>query len=108
LLLLQLAASINLWMVGNAFEEASLRPQSMVIVPSRITNYTQIFRNTWAISKTLGATLNIAGSGNMAESRQDCAAFHAADIEKALFFGQKFLGSRNGQPFPHDGWTCLL
>lgn len=94
-----IAASIDLWMVGNAFEEASLRPQSMVIVPSRITNYTQIFRNTWAISKTTGATTLIAGSGNMAESRQDCAAFHAADIEKALFFGQKFLGSRNGQPF---------
>lgn len=93
------ADNVQLWMVGNAFEEASLRPQSMVIVPSRITNYTQIFRNTWAVSKTLGATLNIAGSGNIAESRSDAAAFHAADIEKALFFGQKFLGSRNGQPF---------
>lgn len=93
------ADNVQLWMVGNAFEEASLRPQSMVIVPSRLTNYTQIFRNTWAVSKTLGATLNIAGSGNIAESRGDAAAFHAADIEKALFFGQKFLGSRNGQPF---------
>lgn len=104
-----IAASVNLWMVGNAFEEASLRPQSMVIVPSRITNYTQIFRNTWAISKTIGATLNIAGAGNMAESRQDCAAFHAADIEKALFFGQKFLGSRNGQPFhTMDGLISII
>lgn len=104
-----IGASINLWMVGNAFEEASLRPQSMVIVPSRITNYTQIFRNTWAISKTIGATLNIAGSGNMSESRQDCAAFHAADIEKALFFGQKFLGSRNGQPFhTMDGLISIV
>lgn len=99
----------SFWMVGNAFEEASLRPQSMVIVPSRITNYTQIFRNTWALSKSLGATLNIAGSGNMAESRQDCAAFHAADIEKALFFGQKFLGSRNGQPFhTMDGLISIV
>ncbi len=104
-----IGASVNLWMVGNAFEEASLRPQSMVIVPSRITNYTQIFRNTWALSKTLGATLNIAGGGNIAESRQDCAAFHAADIEKALFFGQKFLGSRNGQPFhTMDGLVSLV
>lgn len=104
-----IGANVSLWMVGNAFEEASLRPQSMVIVPSRITNYTQIFRNTWAISKTLGATLNIAGSGNMAESRQDCAAFHAADIEKALFFGQKFLGARNGQPFhTMDGLISIV
>jgi hypothetical protein len=41
----------------------------------------------------------IAGESNDAESRQDCAAFHAADIEKALFFGQKSQGTRNGQPF---------
>ena len=35
---------------------------------------------------------------NIAESRQDCVA-HAADIEKALFFGQKSRGTRNGQAF---------
>ena len=100
---------VKLWMVGNAFEESSLRPQSMVITPSRITNYTQIFRNTWAISKTNGATSVIAGNGQMAESRQDCAAFHAADIEKSLFFGQKFLGSRNGQPFhTMDGLISIV
>lgn len=104
-----IGASVNLWMVGNAFEEASLRPQSMVIVPNRITNHTQIFRNTWALSKTTGATATIAGSGNIAESRQDCAAFHAADIEKAFFFGQKFLGSRNGQPFhTMDGLISIV
>jgi len=104
-----IGAAVNLWMVGNAFEEASLRPQSMVIVPNRITNYTQIFRNTWALSKTNSATATIAGAGNTAESRQDCAAFHAADIEKALFFGQKFLGSRNGQPFhTMDGLISVI
>jgi len=94
-----IAASINLYQVGNAFEEASLRPQSLIINPVRVTNFTQIFRNTWAISDTVRATMMIAGDTNVAESRQDCAAFHAADIEKALFFGQKSQGSRNGQPF---------
>lgn len=104
-----IAGSVNLWMVGNAFEEASLRPQSMVIVPSRITNYTQIFRNTWTLSKTTAQTAVIAGSGNNAESRQDCAAFHAADIEKAFFFGQKFLGARNGNPFhTMDGLISIV
>lgn len=104
-----IGASVNLWMVGNAFEEASLRPQSMVIVPSRITNYTQIFRNTWTLSKTSANTAVIAGNGNMAESRQDCAAFHAADIEKAFFFGQKFLGARNGNPFhTMDGLISIV
>lgn len=94
-----IAASVNLYQVGSAFEEASLRPNSLIINPVRITNLTQIFRNTWAISDTVRATLMIAGDTNESESRQDCASFHAADIEKALFFGQKSQGTRNGQPF---------
>jgi len=85
--------------VGNAYEEASLRPNALIINPVRVTNLTQIFRNTWAISDTVRATLMIAGETNVAESRQDCAAFHAADMEKALFFGQKSQGTRNSQPF---------
>lgn len=91
--------SVNLWQVGNAYEEASIRPQSLIINPVRITNLTQIFRNTWAISDTIRTTMMIAGETNIAESRQDCAAFHAADIEKGLFWGKKSQGVRNGQPF---------
>tara|TARA_Y100001963_G_scaffold52211_1_gene73074 strand:+ start:17257 stop:18486 length:1230 start_codon:yes stop_codon:yes gene_type:complete len=87
------------YQVGNAYEEASLRPQAMSIKPVQVTNLTQIFRNTWAISGTAEAVQVIAGDTTVAENRQDCAAFHAADIEKALFFGQKSSGVRNGQPF---------
>lgn len=94
-----IGASIYAYQVGNAFEEASLRPNSLIINPVRITNFTQIFRNTWAISDSVRATMMIAGDTNVAESRQDCAAFHAADIEKMLFFGQKSQSTRNGQPF---------
>lgn len=96
------AAAVNdndVWyMVGNAFEEASLRPTALSIATQRITNYTQIFRNSWAVSGTNVATQMIAGGGNVSESKQECASFHAVDMEKALFFGQKFLGTRNGQP----------
>lgn len=94
-----ITASTNLYQVGSAFEEASLRPNALAINPVRVTNLTQIFRNTWAISDSARATQVIAGDTNVAENRQDCAAFHAVDIEKALFFGQKFSGTRNGQPF---------
>ena len=92
-------ASGNLYQVGSAFEEASVRPNALNINPVRITNLTQIFRNTWGISDTIRATMMIAGDTNAAESKQDAAAFHAADIEKAMFFGQKSSSSRNGQPF---------
>lgn len=92
-------ANGNMYQVGNAYEEASTRPNSLIINPVRVTNFTQIFRNTWSISDTIRTTMMIAGDTNVAESRQDCAAFHAADIEKGIFFGQKSTGTRNGQPF---------
>lgn len=92
-------ASVFAYQVGNAFEETSTRPAPQSIIPVRITNLTQIFRNSWAVSGSAAATQVIAGDSTPAENRQDCAAFHATDIEKSLFFGQKFSGTRNGQPF---------
>lgn len=94
-----IADNVNLYQIGNAFEESSVRPNALQINPVRITNYTQIFRNTWALSGSAQATQVIAGETTVAENRMDCAAFHAADIEKALFFGTKSTGTRNGQPF---------
>lgn len=94
-----IVVSTPLYNVGNAYEESSIRPNALQINPVRITNLTQIFRNTWALSGSAQATQVIAGESTVAENRQDCAAFHAADIEKALFFGQKSQGTRNGQPF---------
>ena len=92
------ADNIVAYMVGNAYEEASIRPIPLNITPRRITNLTQIFRNSWAISDTVRATQVIAGDTTEAESRQDCAAMHAQSIEAALFFGKKYSGVRNGQP----------
>jgi len=89
----------KLFQVGTAFEESSIRPNANNIKPVRITNLTQIFRNSWAVSETARATMMIAGDSNVAESKMDCMAFHAKDIETALFFGQKSQGTRNGQPF---------
>lgn len=94
-----IASTVKLWMTGNAYEEASVRPQSLVIVPVRMSNMTQIFRNTWLTSGTAAATAVIAGGAPDAENKQDCAAFHAVDIEKALIFGQLFTGTRNNMPF---------
>ncbi len=97
------AAAVNngdVWRtVGNAFEEGSVRPSAVAIIAARYVNNTQIFRNSWAVTKTAAAIPQIAGAGYVSESKQDCAALHAMAIEKALFFGQKFMGTRNGQPF---------
>ncbi len=104
-----IADNVNLYQVGNAFEESSVRPNALQVNPVRITNLTQIFRNTWALSGSAQATQVIAGDSTVAENRMDCAGFHSADIEKALFFGQKSQGTRNGQPFrTMDGLINIL
>lgn len=94
-----IADNVVLYHIGNAFEQGSVRPSASALVATRYVNYTQIFRNSWAVTKTLAALPLIAGDGAVAESRRDCASFHALAIEKALFFGQKFQGARNGMPF---------
>ena len=97
------------YMVGNAYEEASIRPVPLNQTPIPISNLTQIFRNTWAISDTVRATQVIAGDSTEAESRQDAAALHAQAIEAALFFGKKYQGVRNGQPFrTMDGLISII
>ena len=110
------AAAINIgtdvptaYQVGNAYEESSIRPQPLSINPIRITNLTQIFRNTWAISGSAAETKVIAGDTQVAENRQDCAGFHATAIESALLFGQKSSGTRNGSPFrTMDGLISIV
>lgn len=94
-----IASGVSLRTVGNAFEEGSTRPSAVAIIAERNVNNTQIFRNSWAVTKTAAAIPQIAGAGYVSESKQDCAALHAMAIEKALFFGQKFMGTKNGQPF---------
>lgn len=103
------ATDVAAYQVGNAYEEASVRPIPLNITPVRITNITQIFRNTWAISDTVRATQVIAGDSVEAESKQDAAAMHAQAIESALFFGKKYQGVRNGQPFrTMDGVISII
>ena len=73
--------------VGNAFPDASLRPNSFLTKEIRVVNYTQIFRNAWAVSGTVAAIQNLIGDTNPAKSKRECAQYHAMDMEKSMFFG---------------------
>lgn len=95
-----IASGAKLPVFTNAHAEGSAKPAPRAIVPTRVMNYTQIFRNSWAVNNTLRATMMVAGKGAVAENKDDCAAFHSTDIEFAALFGRKFLGTdaATGEP----------
>jgi hypothetical protein len=97
--------------VGNAFPEGSPKPVARSIVPVRVLNNTQIFRNAWAQSGTIAAVRMIVGNGAVQENREDCAAFHATDIETATFFSRlsNTTDAATGQPIhTMDGIEALI
>lgn len=98
----RVAAAINaaddLMQVGTAFAENSTRPAARQLATTYIPNFTQIFRNAWALSDTARASLSEQGYSNIAESRKDCSMFHAADIEAAIIWGQPIMDTTGAQP----------
>lgn len=103
------AIGVKFIQIGNAHEEGSNRPDAINIPPVRITNLTQIFRNSWALTGTAEALSVIAGDSPMAENRQDCAIQHSTAIEQSLIFGAKYTGTRNGKPFRRmDGFLSIV
>lgn len=94
-----LAVDDVFYQIGNAHEEGSVRPQAVNQYPIRMSNLTQIFRNSWALTDTARAIVAKVGDGFATSDKASCAAEHAKDIEMSTLFGKKSEGIRNGQPF---------
>lgn len=90
--------TMNVTRVGNAFEEGSTMPNSVVNQGSLRTNYTQIFRNAWAVTGTTKA-IDYRTGDQLAKSRSEAAFFHAEDQERAFWWGKKDIRNVNGKPF---------
>jgi hypothetical protein len=90
--------TMHLQSIGNAHEEASPMPTAITQQGSPRFNYTQIFRNSWAISGTAKAVKYNSGS-RLAKNKRDCAMYHAEDQERAMIWGRKHITSINNKPF---------
>lgn len=90
--------TMNIQSIGNAHEEASPMPTAITQQGSPRFNYTQIFRNAWAISGTAKAIKYNSGS-RLAKNKKDCALYHAEDQERAIIFGRKDIRTVNNKPF---------
>ncbi len=89
---------MNIQSIGNAHEEASPMPTAITQQGSPRFNYTQIFRNSWAVSGTAKAVKFTLGD-RVAKNKRDCALYHAEDMERAMIWGRKHIGNMNGKPF---------
>ena len=87
-----------LQLIGNAYEEASEKPQSVSQQGTPRSNLVQIFRNAWAISGTAKVVKYRTGS-KLAKNKRECAMYHSEDIERSILFGKKHLGTLNGRQF---------
>jgi hypothetical protein len=96
------AAAVNnadKWiMIGTAHPEGSDRPTARRMTTVFVSNYTQIFRNAWALTDTARASMAEAGYSNIAESRNDCGMMHAVDMESAIVWGQGSMDTSGPQP----------
>jgi hypothetical protein len=84
--------------ISTAYEEGSSKPTAIANLGFPRFNYTQIFRNAWDVTGTARRVEWHTGDV-VAKNRQDCATFHAEDIERALLWGRKAIGHKNNQPF---------
>ena len=84
--------------VGTAFEEGSQRPAARRLTTEYVSNFTQIFRNAWALTDTARASYAEMGISNIAENKQDCTMFHSMDIESAIIWGQAKMDTTGATP----------
>jgi hypothetical protein len=95
--------------IGNANPEGSERPDSIFYRPTKMTNYSQIFRNSWDITRTAENT-KLRTEDAKKRDKADALELHGTDMEKACLFGIPYetIGS-NGLPLrTTGGWFYYI
>ena len=87
----------NLICIGSAFEEGSLAPTGVSHDPSKIYNYTQIFRSTLEATRTAAKTRLRTGD-SIKEAKREAMEDMMNDVERALWFGKRSESTLNGKP----------
>lgn len=92
-------ANVNPYMfvVGSAYEEASLAPTGIAFDPAKVYNYTQIHRDTLEISRTAQKTRLRTGDA-VKTAKAETLQIHSMGIERAFWFGERFEGTQAGKP----------
>lgn len=91
-----IVAATFLTKIGNVFEEGSLSPDASTRNPTKIFNYTQIFKTAYRITETAKRTK--ARTGDVLGNDKKRKMFdHSVALELAFMFGKRFetVGPQN-------------
>lgn len=98
-----------LYQVASAYEEGSARPVARSIEIEEHTNFTQIFRSSWDVTRTAAQVSLEPAVDLKAENKEDAAFFQAQSIEWATLFGRKGTQTVNGRPVRYmDGIESII
>jgi len=87
----------NLVHIGSAFEEGSLAPTGTAFDPTEQYNYTQIFRETFEITRTASKT-KLRTKSAIDEMKRENLEQIADQMEMAFWLGKRSLSSQNQKP----------
>lgn len=93
------------WMtlMGSAYAEGTDAPPAVSRNPIKYFNYTQIFKNTYELSKTADKTTYRTGDA-WSNDKKRKTFDHSRDIEWAMLYGRRFEGTGdNGKPKRYMG-----
>lgn len=78
-----------LTIIGNVHEEGAGVPTSRSYAPTKVRNYTQIFRTSLRLTRTARRTrLRYDSSGPYIEAKREALSLHSIEMEKAFLFGE--------------------
>jgi hypothetical protein len=84
------AGADQILVVGSGSPEGATSKSSHLYAPTRHYNYTQIFRNSYEITRTaLRTALRTDPNGPMTEAQRDAFQQHCLDIERALLLSER-------------------
>jgi hypothetical protein len=88
----------SILIVGNINAEGASMPSAIAYKPTKLYNYTQIFRSPLSITRTAQRTKLRTGDAYK-EAKREALELHSIEMEKAFIFGEKTEGTGdNGKP----------
>lgn len=98
-----LSNDMYLTKIGNAFSEGTTAPSSSTRNPTKLYNYTQIFKTTYELTNTAKETNTRTGDPKNNDKKRKMFD-HSVAMEMAFLFGKRYetTGS-NGKPLRYSG-----